>query len=49
MSAAPSRAPAEVFYDRFHEAELARPNLDVYLQEIYHDRSRLVVVFLAGC
>jgi WD40 repeat protein len=36
----------EVFYDRFHEAELARPNLDLYLQEIYHVCSRLVVVFL---
>ncbi|HEV7505593.1 MAG TPA: TIR domain-containing protein [Thermoanaerobaculia bacterium] len=37
----------KVFYDRFHEAELTRLNLDVYLQEIYHDRSRLVVVFLS--
>lgn len=35
-----------VFYDRFHEAELARPNLDTYLQRIYHDESELVVVFL---
>ena len=35
-----------VFYDRFHEAELARPNLDVHLQDIYHNQSRLVVVFL---
>lgn len=38
----------QVFYDRFHEAELARPNLDLYLQEIYHRRSRLVVVFLGA-
>ncbi|HVT19343.1 MAG TPA: NB-ARC domain-containing protein [Thermoanaerobaculia bacterium] len=37
-----------VFYDRFHEAELARPNLDLYLQEIYRERSRLVVVFLGA-
>jgi WD40 repeat protein len=37
-----------VFYDRFHTAELARPNLDLYLQEIYHERSRLVVVFLGA-
>ena len=35
-----------IFYDRFYEAELARPNLDVYLQAIYHDQTHLVVVFL---
>ena len=36
----------KVFYDRFYEAELSRPNLDTYLQEIYHDHSELVVVVL---
>ncbi len=35
-----------VFYDRFYEAELARPNLDIYLQRIYHDDADLIVVFL---
>ncbi len=35
-----------VFYDRYYEAELARPNLDLLLQQIYHDQSQLVVVFL---
>jgi hypothetical protein len=35
-----------VLYDRFHEAEFARPNLDIYLQELYHDHSDLNVVFL---
>ena len=35
-----------VFYDRFYEAELSRPNLDTYLQKIYHDDSELVVVVL---
>ena len=35
-----------VLYDRFHEAEFARPSLDIYLQELYHDRSDLNVVFL---
>lgn len=35
-----------VFYDRFFEAELSRPNLDTYLQKIYHDDSELVVIFL---
>lgn len=36
----------KVFYDRFYEAELARPNLDTYLQKIYHDDSHLIVVFI---
>jgi hypothetical protein len=35
-----------VFYDKWYEAELARLNLDVYLQEIYHKDSDLVVVFV---
>jgi hypothetical protein len=35
-----------IFYDHWYEHELARPNLDTYLQRIYHDDSRLVVVFL---
>jgi tetratricopeptide (TPR) repeat protein len=37
-----------VLYDRFHEAEFARPNLDTHLQALYHDQSRLVVVFLCA-
>lgn len=37
-----------VFYDRFHEAELARLNLDTYLQHIYHDKSDKIVVFLCS-
>ena len=36
----------EVFYDQFYEAELARPDLDVLLQRIYHDNAELIVVFL---
>lgn len=35
-----------VFYDRFHEADLAQPNLDLYLLDVYRNRSALVVVFL---
>jgi hypothetical protein len=35
-----------ILYDRFHEAEFARPNLDVYLQHLYHDDAELNVVFL---
>lgn len=33
-----------IFYDRWHEAELARPDADIYLYQIYSD-SRLIVVF----
>ena len=33
-----------VFYDEFHTAELARPGLDDYLQQIYHSESELLVV-----
>lgn len=32
-----------IFYDRWHEAELTRPDADVYLFRIYND-SRLIVV-----
>ncbi|WP_313898014.1 TIR domain-containing protein [Nodosilinea sp. LEGE 07298] len=35
-----------VFYDAYYEAELARPNLDTYLQNIYHKQAELVVVFI---
>ncbi len=37
-----------VLYDRFHEAELARPNLDVYLQKLYHEQSDFIVIFLCS-
>jgi hypothetical protein len=37
-----------VFYDRFFEAELARPDLDIYLQSIYRDESALMAVFLGA-
>jgi len=37
-----------VFYDKNFEAELARPDLDIYLQNIYHDNSELLVVFLCA-
>jgi hypothetical protein len=35
-----------VLYDRYHEAELARPDLDVYLPNLYRADSELLVVFL---
>lgn len=39
--------PSAIFYDRFHEAELARPALGSYLPEIYRKQSDLVVVVAA--
>jgi hypothetical protein len=38
----------KVFYDREYQAQLARPDLDILLQRIYHDQSALVVVFLSA-
>lgn len=35
-----------VFYDNNFKSQLARPSLDVLLQQIYGQRSRLLVVFL---
>jgi hypothetical protein len=37
-----------VLYDNYHKVEFARPNLDLYLQRLYHDDSELVVVFLCA-
>ncbi|HEY8095061.1 MAG TPA: TIR domain-containing protein [Methylobacter sp.] len=37
-----------VFYDEWHKAELARPNLSSYLQAIYHQDSQLIVPFLCA-
>ncbi len=37
-----------VFYDDWYNHELARPNLDTYLQDIYHNRSQLLVPFLCA-
>ncbi len=38
--------PDSYFYDSNYKAQLARPSLDLLLQNIYSERSRLVVVFL---
>ncbi len=35
-----------IFFDEYYEAELARPDLDSYLQEIYREECELLVVFL---
>jgi TIR domain len=40
--------PNTYFYDNNYQSQLARPNLDTLLQDIYRNRSRLVVVFLCA-
>lgn len=35
---------AAILYDKYHEAEFARRNLGIYLPELYHKESDLVVV-----
>lgn len=37
---------SRVLYDMYFEAEFARPNLDVYLQNLYRNESELIAVFL---
>lgn len=38
--------PNSYFYDDNFTAQLARPNLDTLLQDIYRNRSKLIVVFI---
>lgn len=40
--------PDMCFYDNNYVAQLARPSLDDFLQDIYRLRSKLIVVFLSG-
>jgi len=40
--------PDRYFYDNNYVAQLARPSLDTFLQAIYRDRSKLIVVFLGS-
>lgn len=40
--------PDRYFYDNNYKAQLARPSLDLLLQDIYRNRSKLIVVFLGG-
>jgi hypothetical protein len=37
-----------VLYDKYYEAEFARPGLDTYLQRLYHDESAMNAVFLCA-
>jgi len=38
----------KVFYDNHYTSQLAVPNLDLLLQSIYQDRTKLIVVFLCA-
>lgn len=38
----------KVLYDRYHEAEFARPDLDVYLPNLYRTDSDLICIFLCA-
>lgn len=38
--------PNSYFYDNNYKAQLARPSLDVLLQDIYRKRSKLIVAFI---
>jgi len=40
--------PNSYFYDKNYVSQLARPSLDTLLQDIYRNRSKLVVVFLCS-
>ena len=37
---------AAVLYDKFHEEEFGRPNLDIYLQKLYKDEADIIALFL---
>ncbi len=36
----------QIFYDNYYISQLARPSLDTLLQDIYKNRSKLIVIFL---
>lgn len=38
----------KILYDRYHEAEFARPDLDIYLPQLYLEESELIVIFLCA-
>lgn len=40
--------PNSYFYDKNYVSQLARPSLDLLLQDIYRNRSKLIVVFLCS-
>ncbi len=42
----PHLPPDSIFYDHDYQAQLAKPNLDVVLQDIYRNKADLIVIFL---
>lgn len=48
METAALLGPHAVFYDNNYTAQLARPNLDTLLQDIYGRRAKLIVVFVGA-
>jgi hypothetical protein len=40
--------PNSYFYDNNYKAQLARPSLDLLLQDIYRNRAKLIIVFLSS-
>jgi hypothetical protein len=42
----PHLPPDSIFYDYDYQAQLAKPNLDVLLQDVYRNKADLVVIFL---
>ena len=38
--------PDKVFYDYFYQSQLAKPGIDVVLQNIYKNNSKLIVIAL---
>nr|CAD31549.1 HYPOTHETICAL PROTEIN [Mesorhizobium japonicum R7A] len=43
-----SLGPNAYFYDNNYVSQLARPSLDTLLQDIYRNRSKLIVVFIGA-
>lgn len=39
---------ARLLYDKFHESEFARVNLDAYLQNLYRNEAELIAVFICS-
>lgn len=38
----------KLFYDYDYQSQLTQPNIDILLQKIYHDNSKLIVIFLSS-
>lgn len=44
----PHLPPDSIFYDYDYQAQLAKPNLDILLQDIYRNKVDLIVIFLCA-